>query len=247
LVQSIHFISAVLAQNEDDHLLSCLERNENTLRSLTKRGDDFWQCLSNDTIFSGHSPEALRAQANYFFEKLQRISTDEALPVPSTASFTRRQHCFLFCEIYEVPFSKLPPLPIRCDIMAELLRKSSQFMDMSPEHVANIYLKLEEFLGIFLVRVFPPLSIKAVLKKPKIFPMPQQGLKIMQTVHQMCRSGDFYSKQGMTRWERVAESLSNLYPEWSPVAWEVECTYDNVRLLVSEDVYCSLSLVPYDA
>ncbi|KAI9766977.1 MAG: hypothetical protein M1839_004653 [Geoglossum umbratile] len=229
LVQSIHFVSAILVQGRDDDFLPCLERNENVLRSLAERGDNFWQRLSEDTIFPGHSPEALRAQANFFFEKLQGLLTDEALPLPapSTASFTRQQHCFLFCEVYDVPFSKLPPLPISCNIMAELLQKSSQFPgDMSSERIVNIYTKLEGFLGIFLVRVSTPLFIKAVLRELKIFPMPPRGLEIMRTVYQMCCSGDFYNTEEMTRWERAAEKLSNPHPE-RPVALEVECTYNN--------------------
>ncbi|KAH0562808.1 hypothetical protein GP486_002559, partial [Trichoglossum hirsutum] len=43
----------------------------------------------------------------------------------------------------------------------------------------------------------------------------------------MRRLGGFYNLEGKTRWERAAESLSNLYPGLRSVAWEVEYTYNN--------------------
>ncbi|KAI9767958.1 MAG: hypothetical protein M1840_005270 [Geoglossum simile] len=55
--------------------------------------------------------------------------------------------------------------------------------------------------------------------------MPPRELKIMRTVYQMCRSGDFYNTEEMTRWERAAEKLSLHLGRL--LALEVECTYSN--------------------
>jgi len=55
----------------------------------------------------------------------------------------------------------------------------------------------------------------------------------------MCHSGDFYNMEGMTRWERAAENVSNLHPEWRLGALEFECTYSNVRFPIAGGV-CTL-------
>ncbi|KAI9766153.1 MAG: hypothetical protein M1840_006720 [Geoglossum simile] len=219
LGQSVHYVSAILAQS--DGLETLFERNEEALRSLSRRGDEFWLCLSQDTTFSGLSPEVLEAQVNFLFEKLQGLSAGEALPlpVPPKASFTRYQNCVLFCELYEVAPKRPLPFPVSHNAIAGLLGKSPWFpKDISKNDAENIYSKLKGFLNNLL-----------------IVQISQEGHKILQTVNQMCRSGNFHNVEEMTRWERAAEILSSHYPKWSLNALDVECTYNNYSAMYKYD------------
>ncbi|KAI9764874.1 MAG: hypothetical protein M1840_008020 [Geoglossum simile] len=219
LGQSVHYVSAILAQSDD--LETLFERNEEALRSLSRRGDEFWLCLSQDTTFSGLSPEVLKAQADFLFEKLQGLSAGEALPpsVPPKASFTRKQNAVLFCELYEVAPKRPLPFPVPHSDTAGLLGKSPLFPKcISKKDAKNIYLKLKGFLNNLLITQ-----------------VSEEGHEILQTVNQMCRSGDFHNVENMTRWKRAAEILCSHHPEWSPNALEVEYTYNNYREMYKYD------------
>ncbi|KAI9763318.1 MAG: hypothetical protein M1840_000583 [Geoglossum simile] len=219
LGQSVHYVSTILAQS--DNLETLFERNKEALRSLSRRGDEFWLCLSQDTTFSGLSPEVLKAQADFLFEKLQGLSAGEALPpsVPPKASFTRKQNAVLFCELYEVAPKRPLPFPVSHNDTAGLLGKSPLFPKcISKKNAKNIYLKLKGFLNNLLITQ-----------------VSGEGHEILQTVNQMCRSGDFHNVENMTRWKRAAKILCSHHPEWSPNALEVEYTYNNYHEMYKYD------------
>ncbi|KAI9855658.1 MAG: hypothetical protein M1813_009704 [Trichoglossum hirsutum] len=214
--QIVHFIGVILAWDGNGDYLEDKEAWLSAIRC--EGGDGDWKSLSQESAFSGYGPEDIRGQANFLLEKLRELTADETPPqiTHSTTplrSFTRQQNCIIFCKAHGVPFLGLTPFPIPPTNLTTLLQELPQFSRaLSDRDVEDMYVQFKKFLSVFLTTR-----------------MSFQELEVIRIVNEMRCLGEFCNDHRplgiYTRWDKAAERLSELYPEWKPDASEVICIY----------------------
>jgi hypothetical protein len=75
-----------------------------------------------------------------------------------------------------------------------------------------------------------------------MIPIPLKGITIitLQEIYRMYIDETFCDSKTETRWEKVAEKLSDKYSKWTLDASEVEAIYKDVKFLITDkDIKCT--------
>ncbi|KAH0542487.1 hypothetical protein GP486_008637, partial [Trichoglossum hirsutum] len=221
--QAVHMVGVLLNwDRRGEQVEGFLKRGHDewvkaTVRPTNRRA---WQTLAAEEQFAGNRSAELAAQAEHLTDMLAQHTADEhrcgggKQRSPSAATvvvgrprrlpcFTRRQNCSIFCRAHGIPFTLIPPTPLKFVSLAATLSRSPLFSDVSPEDVASMSRQLRSFLDVLmLVHVAP------------------ENTEIIRVAHNMCSAGGFCGDDdhleetlvSCTKWEKISERLASPKP-----------------------------------